>query len=331
MMKTFISKNVLTCGVSILLFTAVDSALAQAERTQTAKQALSVLHQAKGPETMRGIMGMRAVKGQHQPKQWEIVTASRTGVQRYFVGNERILSSDQPRNAKPARPLNVRELKVDSTSAFRIADNEARSAQVGFDTIDYELRGDSNGATPIWRVKLRDSYGELLGAVDIDGQSGSVLNKKWNAAGVTGATGGGDYDDAPSGEYGEIYDDYSSGSGGASDYDTGAYQDSYGAGAADYYDSTDQGDAYRDPRQPRIDYSQYEGVDNRESDRVDRYYRANENLRERLEVDPVDAKERAKNGFIRIGDSFRDIFKGRASYRSTGKRHHSANRVAKGR
>jgi hypothetical protein len=325
-MKSLLKETLVIVGVLSALQLGENTALAQT-KSMSAKQALVVLNGEKGAEAMKSIVAMRAWDGVHQPANWEIMLRSNNGVLRYLIGDEQILTSDSQAGANLGGAMDVRKLKLDSTQAFSVADRAARAVQLGFDAVDYEMRAMPNSSVPMWRLTLKDALGQKLGRVDVNGQTGVTLSNSLNKNIYDGVPGerGGDY-----GEYGDYSggaDDYGSYDGGASDaggaYDAGSYVD----GRDDSYRNA----AENDPRHPRIDYSKYEDVSFKDPYRAEKQQRALENLRERVTYYPEETKEKAKNGFVDIGDAFRDVAKFRAEYRATGKPRVRASRVTKAR
>lgn len=154
----------------------------------SARSALQVLAQQRGRAVASQVVQVRGAEGQDQPEVWEIIAREpRSGrLVSHRISGGRL---EQERWLEPAealalngRPLNEKFLRVDSTNAFAAADAAARKAQVGFDSIDYELRNRELSQEPIWNLTLNDRRGQPVGEITLAARTGAVLKSVWTGA-----------------------------------------------------------------------------------------------------------------------------------------------------
>ncbi len=265
--------------------------LMQTTHAESAKQAIAALRSAKGSGITNAIVFMRGRNGQHQPSEWELVVSdpSVKGQRRILMGNKRVLSEGNMTHMVRAAPIPLNQLRIDSTDAFRISDAEARRVRLGFDSVDYELRTQPNGYAPMWVVMLRDIRGTQVALLEISGESGQVLRRKWQSQISSEAQGR-----------------------------TKSASREHNAQPV-----PDPG-IYREKGTAKVNYRKYETVP--DGSRVERKHLAFDHLWRRSTDGFEYAGEKMKNGFGEIGGSFSDIFSGKAVYRSSGKNRYASKR-----
>jgi hypothetical protein len=75
--------------------------------------------------------------------------------------------------------IKLRDLNLDSSGAFTVAEKTATAQKVGFDRVDYSLRlGSPNGA-PVWFLTLTDALNAEVGTLKIAADTGTVLEQHW--------------------------------------------------------------------------------------------------------------------------------------------------------
>jgi len=270
-----------------------------AEAGTTAGAALEVFAGEKGAEARQSVVGVRGERGQDQPERWEVVVADavRGGHAVYLVDGTRVLEGGRVKGKVEGAPVSWTGFRIDSDAAFRIADVEARKARVGFDSIDYALRGFPGEGAPRWQLRLRDAAGRETGAVEIHGTTGSVMGGKWG--GKAAEHGGSPVASAlPRRSGGEIEIEESS-------------EAMRGESEALALSPT----ARERARKPT----------------PEEHRRALGSLWNRSTAGIESAGTSARTGFKQIGMTFADIVKGRAAYGPSGKRGWSPNRGAASR
>jgi len=150
----------------------------------TAYEALNVVKAGRGDGALQHLVEVQGDGGQPQPRSWTILMsddAARGGVREFVVAGGEIVSERTPvrgygTTRDPAASLNFSRLNVDSDSAFRVADKQARSAKVGFNAVDYKLRTDAATGAPIWEMHLFDYMGAPVGTIEVSAESGATLH-----------------------------------------------------------------------------------------------------------------------------------------------------------
>jgi len=121
-------------------------------------------------------------RGEPQPQEWKVVLrdpGARGGVREVVASGDVVVSQRTPLrgysdfSAQPAIAL-IR-LNLDSDRAFEIANKEAIAKKVGFSWVDYTLRANADGGSPIWVLRLHNGMGSQVGVIQISAENGSVL------------------------------------------------------------------------------------------------------------------------------------------------------------
>ena len=271
-----------TLGLTSLLLLAISPSPLQAE---SAKQAIHSLKRAKGENAVRNIVAMRGFHGQDQPESWEILTSqpSLRGYSRYLVSGGKLRGEKVSSSAPSSIILRVDKLRLDSTDAFRIANEKAQERYIGFDSIDYELRAVDYSYSPVWRITLRDEKRAPLAHMEISAENGKV---RWPQSSQPAA----------------------------------ARSQAPVRSSSSRSPSTPHPYEGRPVSERNLNYGEFEGRDYRSgADPVrvrERNYVWWHETTDGLEYAGYNIKE----GFKDAGAAFRDIFTGDAVYRSTGKK-----------
>lgn len=168
-------KTVLLVGILLLT-----QAFSQAG--DTAYQALRLI--GKGHQDyLNRVVEVRGTAGQPQPVTWTIVLddqGARGGVREMDVSKGRVVSEHTPVRAYAGAGANsvmdFKHLNLDSEGAFTIANEEAVKHNIGFDSVDYVLRGDPQSGAPQWILRLIDVKRALVGTITISADNGAIIS-----------------------------------------------------------------------------------------------------------------------------------------------------------
>ena len=163
------------CIVTVLFLT---GAICSAR--DTAYQALRTA--ANGDEALfNRVIEVDGAKGDPQPAVWRVVLddpQARGGIRELEVSNGHIISEHTPVRAYTGvgenSVMDFKQLSLDSSGAFTIANQEATKRHAGFDSVQYSLRSDAQTNLPVWVLRLLDSDGVNVGTVYIAANDGAV-------------------------------------------------------------------------------------------------------------------------------------------------------------
>ena len=145
----------------------------------SAKQAISTLRSSEGSHVANNIVALTGRFGQDQPQEWEILARRGDEFAMFIVDSKAVQSWSKIRPKAPVK-LATKSMKIDSSSAFRIADKAAKKASIGFDSLNYDLKPRSDSPVPVWIVNLADTRGLTVGQLHIAADSGSILRSNWD-------------------------------------------------------------------------------------------------------------------------------------------------------
>ncbi|MEM7014743.1 MAG: hypothetical protein AAF585_25060 [Verrucomicrobiota bacterium] len=156
----------------------------------TARGALTILEHQVGAVETANVVAIVGFRGQNQPKSWAILVLDPQNNQQlkeYTVENQRLTAGPKiiPRDPKadmPSTPVLLSSLAVDSSDAFRAADDMAIASGIAFDSINYQLRWRGNDSEPTWLTTLIDSRGKSVGSLYITSGTGKVLHHDFSIA-----------------------------------------------------------------------------------------------------------------------------------------------------
>jgi hypothetical protein len=147
----------------------------------TAKQAIATLRTSEGTNVASHIISLTGRFGQDQPQEWEILARQGQEYAMYIVDGKAVqsFSKVRPKTKTPVK-LATNAIKIDSSSAFRIADKAAKKVSVGFESLSYDLKPRRDSSAPVWIVSLADSRGSTVGQIHIASDSGGILRTNWD-------------------------------------------------------------------------------------------------------------------------------------------------------
>lgn len=150
--------------------------------TETAFSALQALKDASRPELVAGLAEVKGKEGIPQPSEWVIICndpSAHGGIRELTIANAHIISERTPMGEYAGEGdlphLTVLPTMIDSGAIFKIVNQEARTAKIGFDSIDYALRVDAVSKKPLWIIQLHKASGALAGTMEISAETGAVL------------------------------------------------------------------------------------------------------------------------------------------------------------
>ena len=148
--------------------------------------ALQLVSDRFGPMAIDSIVEIRGRQGQSQPESWNLIVYDRRApfLMKSFEIDGRRTSDEGPYDEfypdfVPDGFVKRSKLQVDSTAAFRILEQEASHAGVGFDSISYLLRSREFSDEPLWRFTAKDVDGYTVGKIDLSGSTGAILRSVW--------------------------------------------------------------------------------------------------------------------------------------------------------
>ena len=147
---------------------------------ETAKKALAVLKIQRGALADTNVTHVRGHRGQDQPITWEFTVRISDGERVFVIQNEEIIA-DTIYSSGGGIIMDLRRFKTDSSEVFKVANLAAEEANIGFDSLDYELLAAPLGNAPLWIVFLRDFKGHDVGRLEVSGEVSKVLRSQWFA------------------------------------------------------------------------------------------------------------------------------------------------------
>lgn len=148
---------------------------------RTAMAALQAARERTGKEITR-LVDLRGEGGMPNPPSWSMVfhdPKSSTNLSVLAPGEAPTPGDDDYAEGRPPVYFSSSRVRLDSPDAFKVANRQAAEAKVGFDYIDYQLRGRDFTEEPVWTLRLLDDEEELVGIVEMSGESGEVLRTIW--------------------------------------------------------------------------------------------------------------------------------------------------------
>ncbi len=158
------------------------------DHTVSAFTGLQMVDKRFGGESLRKIVQMEGLDGRTQPKNWELVVydpGSAFSLHNYVINHQK--ATDQGHNeylypnSPPTGFFEWSQVQIDSSAAFRILDAEARTAGMGFNSVNYLLRCREFTNEPIWDLTAVDAEGYPIGRVHLSAATGAVLRTIWYA------------------------------------------------------------------------------------------------------------------------------------------------------
>ncbi|MCB1230557.1 MAG: hypothetical protein KDN19_09840 [Verrucomicrobiae bacterium] len=165
---------------------------------------LTILRQfasERSSDELSRVVGLVGFHGQDQPARWLLLQIDGKVpnlMHEFAIENGHIVAQRQfwknPSQDLPTIPLKISAIGIDSTRAFRLADQSAKKAGIGFDAVHYQLRCRDLRNEPIWVLNLVNDAQRSVGVLYISAVSGETLRSVWYQPGATTSTG------TPSGE-----------------------------------------------------------------------------------------------------------------------------------
>lgn len=151
----------------------------------TAYQALRTLAKEKGKSVLDHVIQVEGHGGAPQPSIWKVLIddpGARSGVREFEIANGRIISERTPVRTYAGSGehalMDFGKLNLDSTGAFTVVEQEAGKSRIGFDKVDYLLRRDDRGTTPIWVLRLMDSNRTNVATLHVAADSGVITLRR---------------------------------------------------------------------------------------------------------------------------------------------------------
>ncbi len=155
----------------------------------TAYHALRAIGAERDQALLNHVIEVKGRDGAPQPEKWTVVLddpLARGGVREIEVANGHIVSERTPVKAysgiSGGVSMNFQKLNLDSEGAFKVAEDEARRARIGFESVDYVLRCDEAGSAPTWVLQLLDARQHSIGSVRIAADNGTVLARDFGGS-----------------------------------------------------------------------------------------------------------------------------------------------------
>jgi hypothetical protein len=163
--------------LSVVAALAADLSFAQ----ETAYKALRAVGTERGEKALNQVVAISGQMGEPHPASWKIILddpAARGGIRELEVIAGRVNAERAPVHSEPApsRPIDPTKLNLDSDGAFRVAEQQARKNQVGFDSVNYRLEAEPGGGGPIWALELFDYERRPVGTVRVSADSGQLVS-----------------------------------------------------------------------------------------------------------------------------------------------------------
>ena len=137
----------------------------------------------KGTDPSADLVEVTGERGEPQPQEWKVILrdpGARGGVREVVASGDVVVSQRTPlrgyadMSAQSAIPLP--RLNLDSDRAFEIANKQAVAKKVGFSWVDYTLRANAVGGSPMWVLRLFNNMGSQVGVIQISAENGSVIS-----------------------------------------------------------------------------------------------------------------------------------------------------------
>jgi hypothetical protein len=136
----------------------------------------------KGADSSASLVEVTGERGEPQPQEWKVIfsdPAARGGVREIVASGDVIVSQRTPvkgsGGAGSGPSIALTRLNLDSDRAFEITNKQAIARRIGFSWVDYTLRANAAGGSPMWILRLYNNMGSQVGVIQISAENGSVL------------------------------------------------------------------------------------------------------------------------------------------------------------
>jgi hypothetical protein len=135
-------------------------------------------------EFQNGVLRLSADDARPNPGTWYFVAMNtdRTALPvNIEVADGQVINRSRTMNPRTlitgASPINWRSIRIDSTDAWRIAQEFASESGKRLSSASFVLEQEGRGATPIWSVWLYDARGNQIGFLSLLATNGSILRR----------------------------------------------------------------------------------------------------------------------------------------------------------
>lgn len=157
------------------------------QQNPSALATLRAFGRERGEAQLARVVGLVGFNGQDQPAQWLILQADvevSGWLHEYALQGGRVVAQRSfrrnPNQDLPNIPLSLPKIVVDSPQAFALANQAARKAGVGFDSMNFQLRCRDLRNEPVWVLSLMDEGRRTVGVVYLSAVTGEALRAVWN-------------------------------------------------------------------------------------------------------------------------------------------------------
>jgi hypothetical protein len=164
--------------------------LASATLSHANPEIATVIDQEYGAATAGGILLLQSPASAADPTQWAVyardpfrpgelvraaLTASPSGWTTKASG-----AGPQLLGRVPPMQIAFNRIKLRSSDAFKIAQQNAMLAKTNFVTAAYQLAADATTGAPQWGLALNGTDGAEVGFIVISAETGAVIHQQWN-------------------------------------------------------------------------------------------------------------------------------------------------------
>ncbi|HEY5742162.1 MAG TPA: hypothetical protein VIS99_06440 [Terrimicrobiaceae bacterium] len=136
----------------------------------------------KDTDSSASLLEVTGERGEPQPQEWKVVLRdpeARGGVREIVASGDVVVSRRTPlrgySDLSSQSTIVLTRLNLDSDRAFQIANKQAVAQKLGFSWVDYTLRANAVGGSPMWVLRLYDKMGTQVGVTQISAENGSVI------------------------------------------------------------------------------------------------------------------------------------------------------------
>lgn len=136
----------------------------------------------KGTDTSASLVEVTGERGEPQPQEWKVILrdpGARGGVREVVASGDVVVSQRTPlrgySDLNSQSAIALTRLNLDSDRAFEIANKQAVAKKVSFSWVDYTLRANAVGGSPMWILRLFNNMGSQVGVIQISAENGSVI------------------------------------------------------------------------------------------------------------------------------------------------------------
>ena len=163
----------------ILALSVLISSPAAAAGGPAAREALRMLGRERGASWLERIVQISGDRGMDQPLAWHIVAADANGTLReFFISKKGIISEgpvpSQSVSLVTGPVVSQKKLSLDSTMAFMKANEAAKRAKIGYDSVSYRLRSTDRSGQSAWYLQLNNTAGQKVAEITVSAESGRV-------------------------------------------------------------------------------------------------------------------------------------------------------------